>query len=383
MNRIYWLWKVEIIFFVITGIITFNPPAAISFTKGDIDDNGVIDLKEAIYALQIVSGRTHEWRTLDRVKARGQLKVGIRDSSMTGFFVDRGDTPPVGLEADIARALAVAIFPNVAVADIDEKLQFIKATSSSRFTDLQEKKFDVLIRVSTFTLSRDRNSDRGPNLHFCPAYFYGGQGLMANSALSLSDMDGKRIAVSEDYESQYNLDKFMQAQGYTYAKINYPSLNSPEMFADYASGNVDAVSSDKVVLLDFKSEFASPGSHRIFDVTMSRDLLCPVVLYGDDQWTDLVSWVVYSLFEAEELGLNSTNIDAPPNLDNPAVERFLGMEGTLGEDLGLTNTWAREIIRKVGNYQEIYERNIGSENMARGPNRLYTKGGILYAPLMR
>jgi general L-amino acid transport system substrate-binding protein len=277
----------------------------------------------------------------------------------------------------------VAIFPTVAVADIDDKLQFVETTSSSRFTDLQERKFDVLIRVSTFTLRRDRNSDRGPNLHFCPGYFYGGQSLMANSAWSLSNVDGKKIAVSEDFESQYNLDKFLQQKGYTYTKITYPSLNSPEMFADYEAGNVDAVSSDKIVLLNFKSGFSNPGSHQMFDVTMSRDLLCPVVLYGDDQWTDLVSWAVYSLCEAEELGLNSTNINAPPNLDHPAVEWFLGIEGTLGEDLGLTSTWAKEIIRKVGNYQEIYERNIGSANMAGGPNRLYTMGGVLYAPLMR
>ena len=206
---------------------------------------------------------------------------------------------------------------------------------------------------------------------------------MANAAWTLSNLNGKKIALVEDYEAQYNLEKFMEQQGYSYTKVIYPSAASSEMFSDYEAGTIDAVSSDKFLLLNYKNEFASPEHHQILDASLSKDMISPVVLYGDDQWTDIVSWVIYALIEAEELGLDSTNIDAPPNLDNLAVERFLGLEGTLGQELGLTNTWAKEIIKKVGNYGEIYERNIGSVNMHRGPNRLYKDGGVLYSPLMR
>ena len=383
MKKIFTFLKRPFVVFLLTAIIVFSSLEAMAFIKGDIDDDGIVNLNEAINALQVVAGHTRSWRILDQIKERGLIKIGVLDWNLAGLFIDQDPLPPIGFEADIARAIAVAIFPDVPVNDVDTKIQFIKTSSSSRFADLQEKKFDILIRVSSFTLIRDRNSDSGPNLQFCPAYFYGGQGLMANAAWTLSNLNGKKIALVEDYEAQYNLEKFMEQQGYSYTKVIYPSAASSEMFSDYEAGTIDAVSSDKFLLLNYKNEFTSPEDHQIFDASLSKDMISPVVLYGDDQWTDIVSWVIYALIEAEELGLDSTNIDAPPNLDNLAVERFLGLEGTLGQELGLTNTWAKEIIKKVGNYGEIYERNIGSVNMHRGPNRLYKDGGVLYSPLMR
>ena len=383
MKKIQYSLNLRIIVFLLAVALTVIPYRAFSFTKGDIDDDGVVDLTEAIHALQIVAGNTRIWRVLDQIKARGFIKVGVLHFNITGFYVDQDPLPPIGLEADIARAIAVAIFPDIPIADIDTKIQFIATSTSSRFTDLQKRKFDVLIRVSSLTLSRDRNSVSGPNLHFCSPYFFGGQGLMASSAWTFSDLEGKKIAFVEDYEAQYNLDRFMEQQGYTYTKVIYPPTASAQMFSDYETGTVDAVSSDKILLLNYKSGFSNPGNHQIFDLQLLNDVISPVVLYGDDQWTDLVSWVINALVEAEKLGLTSTNVDAPPNLDNPAVERFLGLSGTLAQDLGLTITWAKEIIKKVGNYGEIYERNIGSGNMPRGPNRLYKEGGVLVSPLMR
>jgi general L-amino acid transport system substrate-binding protein len=209
----------------------------------------------------------------------------------------------------------LAIFPEVAIGDIDEKIDFIPTTSNSRFTDLQQNRFDVLIRVSTFTLTRDRNSNNGPNLHFCPPYFRDGQGLMASSIWSLADLNGKKVAVSEDTDSQYYLDKFTLDQGYTYTKVTYSSPTNPQMYSDYEAGIVNAVSADKSILLHFMSGLTTSGNHQIFDVSFSKEPLSPVVRYGDDQWVDIVSWVVYALIEAEELGLTSLNIDAPPNIE--------------------------------------------------------------------
>ena len=367
--------------FILFLTIFLTKSVAICFTKGDIDDNGYIDLKEAIYSLQVVAGVDHDWRTLDQIKAYGKIKIGILNWNITGFYVN--EEPPVGIEADLARALAIAVFPEVPIGDIDSKIEFISTTSSYRFVDLQKKKFDVLLRVATFSLSRDRNSNDGPNLHFCPTYFYDGQGIMGNSNWVLSDLNGKKIAVSADEASKYNLYKFMSDKGYTYTEVPYSSPTDPQMYSDYEAGSVDAVSADKSILLDFKTGMTASENNKIFDVALSKHPLSPVVRYGDDQWTDIVTWVVYALIRAEELGLTSSNIDEPPNIDNPAVKRFLGIEGTLGTDLGLANTWAKEIIRKIGNYGQIYNKSTGPVGIPRGLNNLFANGGVLYSPPMR
>lgn len=310
--------------------------------------------------------------TYKNILKRGEVWVGVLNWDMPGFYEQQGS---VGLEADLARALAAAIFADT------NKIRFIPISAGERFTGLQEERYDVLLRVSTFTLGRDTSL----NLHFCPTYFYDGQGvMMGNSGSTLTDLDGKKIAVMQTADYQYNLAKFMMEQGLTYEEVLYN--NSSQMFADYQSGEVDAVSYDKSALNAYRSSFGKPTDHVIFDEMLSKEPLSPVVRHDDDAWYDIVKWVIYALFEAEELGINSTNADVLLGSTNPAVRRFLGVEGTLGQDLGLSNDCFYQIIKQVGNYGEIYHRNLGPSTptyLPRGQNELHTEGGLLYSPPMR
>jgi len=299
--------------------------------------------------------------TLEKILQRGEVWVGVLNRNVPGFFEQQGS---VGLEADLARALAACIFAD------KNKVKFIEVSAGERFTGLQEGRYDVLLRISTFTLSRDTSL----NLNFCPTYFYDGQGIMTMAGWSLENLNGKKIAVQNN-DSQYNLSKFMMEQGLTYIEVLYNNID--EMFNDYQSGGVDAVSHDKSGLNAYRRSFDV-----IFDEMLSKEPLSPVVRHCDDAWYDIVKWVIYALFEAEELGINTSNVDdLKQSSEDPKVRRFLSVEGTLCQDLGLLNDCFYQIIRQVGNYKEIYEDNF--DLLPRGLNSLYTEGGLLYSPPMK
>lgn len=306
-----------------------------------------------------------ESKTYSKILKRGEVWVGVLNWNMPGLK---------GLEEDLAQALAAAIFADTT------KVKFIPVSAGERFTGLQEKLYDVLFRVATYTLGRDATL----NVNFCPTYFYDGQGIMSTES-DLANLDGKIIAVLQGTEHKYNLDKFMEEQGvFNYDVEEYTSTS--EMFLDYENGAVDAVSYDKSALNAYRSDFDEPGDHNIFDEMLSKEPLSPAVRHGDDAWYDIVKWVIYALFEAEELGISSANVDALLTSTDPAIRRFLGVQGTLGSDLGLPNDWAYQIISQVGNYGEIYDRHLGpstSTYLPRGQNNLHTAGGLLYSPPMR
>jgi general L-amino acid transport system substrate-binding protein len=304
-------------------------------------------------------------KTLEKVLNRGEVWVGVSNLDMPGFFEWQGS---VGLEADLARALATAIF-----ADAD-KVKFIGVSAAERFTALQDERYDVLVRVSTFTLARDATL----SLNFCPTYFYDGQGIMTSAEKSLEDVES--IGVIENTYHYDNLLKFMAQQGLSFVVIQYSSES--EMLEDYEEGSLEALSSDKSFLYSYQSSLDEPGDHIIFDEMLSKEPLSPVVRHGDDEWYDIVKWVIYALFEAEELEINSNNVDwEKQSSADPTVRRFLSVEGTLCQDLGLPNDCFYQTIRQVGNYKEIYEDNI--EFLPRGLNSLYTEGGLFYSPPMK
>lgn len=309
-------------------------------------------------------------KTYKEVLQKGKVSVGVLNWDIPGFYEVNGDN---GLEADLGRALAAAIFSD------KNKVEFVKVSAAERFTALQEGLYDVLIRVSTFTMGRDTSL----NINFAPIYFYDGQGIMTHEWWNLEDLDGKLIGVLEERSHQYYLDKFMTQHDLYPQIILFP--NRTEMFSDYEQGQIDAVSTDKSVLNAYRAFFANPNTHVIFDEILTKEPLAPVVREGDDVWYDLVKWVIYALIQAEELGIDSNNVDSLLSSTDPDIKRFLGVEGSLGQNLHLSSDWAYQIIKQVGNYGEIYDRNLGSLTPAplpRGQNRLHFDGGLHYSPPM-
>lgn len=315
--------------------------------------------------------------TLATVQARGKLICGS-NSQVPGFgYVDASGNFS-GFDVDYCRALAAAIFGD------STKVEFRPVTASERFTALQSGEIDILSRNTTWTLVRD--TELGGN--FTATTFYDGQGMMvpADSGMTtLKDLEGGTICVQTGTTTELNLADVMAAQGVSYTPAVFDDADST--FAAYAEGRCDAVTTDKSGLVSRRSVLPDPSAHMIMDVTMSKEPLGPMVRHGDDQWFDIAQWTVFTLFAGEEYGITSANVDdVKASATNPEVRRMLGLEGDLGLKLGLSNDWAYNIIKQVGNYEEVYNRNLGPDTptyIPRGYNNLYTNGGLLYAPPFR
>jgi len=315
--------------------------------------------------------------TLETVKARGNLICGV-NSQVPGFgFVD-ADGNFSGFDVDYCRALAAAIFGDAS------KVEFRPVTASERFTALQSGEIDVLSRNTTWTLSRDTELTG----NFVHTTFYDGQGMMvpvASGFTTLQDLDGGTICVQTGTTTELNLADVMSALGISYTPAVFEDADST--FGAYSEGRCDAVTTDKSGLVSRRSALADPAAHVILDVTMSKEPLGPMVRHGDDQWFDIAQWTVFTMFSAEEYGISSANVDeVKSSSENPEVRRLLGVEGDMGLKLGLTNDFSYNIIKQVGNYEEVYDRNLGPDTptyIPRGLNSLYTDGGLLYAPPFR
>jgi general L-amino acid transport system substrate-binding protein len=315
--------------------------------------------------------------TLATVQARGNLICGV-NAQVPGFgFVDSSGNFS-GFDVDYCRALAAAIFGDAT------KIEFRPVNASERFTALQSGEIDVLSRNTTWTLVRD--TELGGN--FTATTFYDGQGMMvpvSTGFTTLEDLDGGTICVQTGTTTELNLADVMAARGISYTPAVYDDADST--FAAYSEGRCDAVTTDKSGLVSRRSVLANPADHVIMDVTMSKEPLGPMVRHGDDQWFDIAQWTVFAMFAGEEFGITSANVDdIRATSTNPEVVRMLGNEGDLGLKLGLSNDWAYNIIKQVGNYEEVYNRNLGPDTptyVPRGYNNLYTNGGLLYAPPFR
>jgi len=315
--------------------------------------------------------------TLKAVQARGKLVCGV-NAQVPGFgYVDSAGNYS-GFDVDYCRALAAAIFGDAT------KVEFRAVSAKERFTALQSGEIDVLSRNTTWSLTRD--TELGGN--FVHTTFYDGQGMMvkADSGItSLKDLDGGTICVQTGTTTELNLADVMAAEGIAYTPAVFEDADST--FAAYTEGRCDAVTTDKSGLVARRAVLADPANHNILDVTMSKEPLGPMVRHGDDQWFDIAQWTVFALFTGEEYGINSGNVDQmKTSATNPEIKRFFGLEGDMGLKLGLSNDWAYNIIKQVGNYEEVYNRNLGPDTptyIPRGYNSLYTNGGLLYAPPVR
>lgn len=316
--------------------------------------------------------------TLKAVKARGNLICGV-NGQLPGFsFLDpQGNYS--GFDADFCRVLAAAIFGD------PSKVEFRPTTTQERFTVLQTGEIDVLARNSTWTLVRD--TDLG--LNFTVVTFYDGQGLMVpkdSGFTKLEDLEGSTICVQKGTTTELNLADAMSVAGVNYTPAVFDDVNAT--YGAYVEGRCDAVTSDKSQLSSVaKGLLPDPDKHVILDVTLSKEPLGPVVRHGDDQWFDIVRWSIFATIAGEEYGVTSANVeDQHSNATNPEIRRLLGLESDLGLKLGLTNDWAYNIIKSVGNYAEIYDKNLGEGTktfIPRGLNSQYKDGGLLYSPPFR
>ena len=316
--------------------------------------------------------------TLAAVQGRGNIICGV-NGQLPGFSFLDPEGNFTGFDADFCRALAAAVFGDAS------KVEFRPATTQERFTILQTGEIDVLIRNTTWTLVRDTELGLNPTV----TTFYDGQGIMvpANSGITtLQDLEGGTICVQKGTTTELNLADVMATEGVSYTPAVFDDVNAT--YGAYGEGRCDAATSDKSQLVSVaKGLLADPDNHVVMDLTLSKEPLGPVVRHGDDQWFDIVRWVIFATVAGEEYGVSSANVDeVRDSTENPEVRRMLGLEGDLGLKLGLSNEWAYNVLKLVGNYAEIYDRNLGPDTatfIPRGLNSLYADGGLLYSPPFR
>ena len=311
---------------------------------------------------------------LNAVKDRGSLVCGV-NGQLPGFsFVDESGEYS-GMDVDVCRAVAAALF------DDPSQVEFRDLSAQERFTAVQSGEVDFLSRNTTWTLSRDTSV----GMEFAPTTFYDGQGLLVTEASgieSIEDLDGKSVCVLSGTTNEQNLADRMRKLGLNYTPVVFEDVDL--LYGAYEQGRCEVATSDRSQLTARRAVLAQPDNHQVLDVVLSKEPLGPLVADGDSQWFDVVKWVTYAMIEAEELGINSQNVDSFANSDDPQIKRFLGTEGNLGQDMGLPNDFANRVIKHVGNYGEVYERNIGTPfGLERGLNALWENGGLMYAPPFR
>ncbi len=328
----------------------------------------------ALAVMMVAHGASAQ--TLKTVKQRGVLNCGA-NGMLGGFGMPDAQGHWTGLDVDVCRAIAAAVLGDAT------KVKFFPLTAKDRFTALQSGEVDVLVRNTTWTSSRDTTL----GLNFTGIDYYDGQGFMVrknlkvNSALELS---GASVCVQQGTTTELNLADYFRAHNMQLKSVTFAT--SDEAIKAYDSGRCDAFTTDASGLYAERLRLANPDDHMILPEIISKEPLGPAVRHGDDQWFDVVKWTLFAMIDGEELGLTQKNIDQQANATNPDIKRFIGTEGNYGEQLGLSKDWAVKIIKQVGNYGESFERNVGQGSplkIDRGLNRLWTKGGLQYAPPIR
>ena len=314
--------------------------------------------------------------TLDVVKERGKLMCGS-NTGLAGFGNPNDAGVWEGIDVDVCRAVAAAV-----LGDAD-KVKYTPLSAKERFTALTSGEIDVLARNTTWTLSRD--ADIG--LTFVGVNFYDGQGFMVrkNSGInSVNDFkNGISACTNTGTTTELNMRDFFNSKNISYEPIAFEKAD--EVVQAYDAGRCDTYTTDKSGLAAQRTKLSAPDDHKVLPETISKEPLGPVVRQGDSVWEDIVRWSLNTMIEAEEYGVNSSNASSLKDSDNPAIKRLVGAEGELGAAFGLDNEWSLRIIEQVGNYGESYKKHIADTNILpnRGPNELWTKGGILYVPPAR
>ncbi|MGC6475483.1 MAG: amino acid ABC transporter substrate-binding protein [Parvibaculales bacterium] len=314
--------------------------------------------------------------TLDVVKKRGYVTCGV-SQGLPGFSNPDDTGAWQGIDVDLCKAIAAAIFGDA------NKTKFLPLSAKTRFTALQSGEIDVLTRNTTWSLQRDA----ALGVDFPAVNFYDGQGFMVAKDLGVSsvrDLNGASICVNAGTTTELNAADFFRTHNMDYEINTYE--NSNEALIAYDSGRCDAYTSDLSGLAAQRLKLKNPEGHIVLPEIISKEPLGPLVREGDNQWADVVRWSFNAMLAAEELGVNSANVQAMKNAANPPVRRLLGTENALGEYLGLPDDWAFQIIKQVGNYGESYDRTVGKNSPLQIPrklNALWTNGGLQYAPPIR
>ena len=315
-------------------------------------------------------------QVLKAIKDRGVLNCGVSEG-LNGFSARDSNGNWGGFDVDTCRAIAAAIFNDAS------KVKYVPLDANRRFEALQSGDIDVLSRNTTWTISRE--VDLG--LIFAATNYYDGQGFLIPKSMNKEtalDLNGVKVCVQTGTTTELNLADYFRVNNMKYEVIASPTLEAA--IKGYDSGQCNALSADVSALWGIRLLLSKPGEHVILPDVISKEPLGPAVRQGDMQWLNIVKWVSFALVNAEELGVSSKNIDEALKSEKPDVKRLVGIEGNYGERMGVTNDWAARIIRLVGNYGEIYERNVGVGSplgIPRGINQLWNKGGILYAPPIR
>jgi general L-amino acid transport system substrate-binding protein len=326
-------------------------------------------------ALGAVAALSAHAGTLDQVKARGQLICGA-NPGLAGFGLPDSQGVYKGLDVDECKAIAAAIFND------PSKVKYLPINAKDRPTILASGEIDVLIRNTTWTLSRQTGG-----MFFTGINFYDGQGFMVRKKLGVDSalkLDGASICVQQGTTTELNLADYFRANNMKLEAVVFAT--DEEATKAYDSGRCDAYTTDASGLYSERLKMSNPDDHMVLPEIISKEPLGPSVRRDDVQWFQIVQWTHYALLTAEELGVTQANVDEKLKSDNPAIRRLLGVEGSYGEGLGLTKDWAYRIVKAVGNYGEIFERNVGQGSpikIARGLNALWNKGGLQYAPPIR
>ncbi|CAH1667417.1 General L-amino acid-binding periplasmic protein AapJ [Hyphomicrobiales bacterium] len=315
--------------------------------------------------------------TLKAVQARGELNCGI-GTTLAGFAVQDGKGIWNGANTDFCRAVAAAVLKDAS------KIKFVSLSSKDRFTALQAGESDFVAATTTWTMSRDTQV----GLNFRPIYYYDGQGFMVKKSLgikSAKELSGASICIQQGTTTELNTADYFRKNNMKFEPVTFATNN--EATEAYESGRCDAFTTDQSGLYSERLRFKNADEHIVLPETISKEPLGYMVRHGDDQWFDIISWIHFAQVTAEELGVTQANVDEMrEKSDNPDVKRLLGKEGSFGQSLGLDNDWAYRAIKAVGNYGELFERNLGQGSrlkIVRGQNALWNNGGLQYAPPIR
>ena len=315
-------------------------------------------------------------QTLEKIKTRGSVSCGV-NPSLLGFSTRDAQGNWSGFDIDFCRALAAAIFNDPG------KVMFTPLGTAERLQALQADKIDVLSRNTTWTFSREASL----KLNFAAVTYYDGQGFLVRrgkNATSALELDGASVCVQKGTTSELNLADYFRANNMKYQLVTLPDAD--QSLKAYDEGKCTVLTSDTSQLFAERLRLKAPDDHVVLPDIISKEPLGPYVRFGDDQWLGIVKWAHYAMVSAEELGVSSQTIDEALKSNKPDVKRLVGTDNNYGEQVGLTKDWAVRIIKHVGNYGEVFERNVGTGSrlaIPRGINSLWTNGGIQYAPPIR
>ena len=317
--------------------------------------------------------------TLDTVKDQGFFNCGV-SQGVPGFSNPDENGNWSGIDVDVCRAVSAAIFGDA------DKVKYVPLTAKERFTALQAGEIDVLSRNTTWTLSRDAQI----GLEFAGVNFYDGQGFMVrkdSGITSAMELDGASVCTNLGTTTELNMADFFRANSMAYEPVVFEKAD--EVVNAYDEGRCDTYTTDKSGLAAQRTKLADPDAHVVLPETISKEPLGPVVREGDGDWADVVRWSLNAMIEAEEFGLTNSNVKTTCAMtSNPVVARLCGKEGGTGAGLNLNDSWSYDIVSKVGNYGDVYEKHVGENTpvglaRAGSPNASYKNGGVLYAPPAR